>query len=296
MATTPPRKREHSWRTPALTRKSLRFSAAPMDLPFITQSGRSSLNLKHNLETTTATSASAIFLPTPLTIGTGRKTRLSFPIKPSGNSRGLTAKLLSMASETNEPPLEAFTEEQAQTQEGTEILDECEEPQRSSLHESVDLKCSTTPISNHIREFSTPPPKPRIEQKPVFEPFADSPDECVVRMSIDELHKIPHKKLQNPFLTLSKRDLPPLNLKVDYSTHLELINHRTGERKIEELSDEQRLLKPRKLDFSLAEHVPVKLNYNITNKYIENTLGLKFSMESSQAKNPAGFDIFSPPS
>ncbi|OBA20749.1 hypothetical protein METBIDRAFT_43864 [Metschnikowia bicuspidata var. bicuspidata NRRL YB-4993] len=37
---------------------------------------------------------------------------------------------------------------------------------------------------------------------------------------------------------------------VDYSTHMELINHRTGERKVEVLLEEQRKFKPKKLNFS----------------------------------------------
>lgn len=285
---TPPRKREHGWVTPTSTRKSLRFSAR-MDLPFISHS-----NLKHFLDSIDGIDAPPpqFLLPTPLTVGTGRKTRLQVSVKPSIKSRGLTARLLSMASET--PQTRSPSPSESLTIPPTNLKIE-------SLEQTIEphslKQCPSTPrTTSSVDEFSTPPPKPKIEQKPIFEPFADSPNHCVVRMSVDELHKIPQKKLHNPFLTLSIQESRLLTSKVDYSTHLELVNHRTGERKIEELTEEQRALRPKKLDFSQVEHVPVKLNYNITNKYIENSLGPKFSMDNSQAKNSAGFDIFSPPS
>lgn len=51
---------------------------------------------------------------------------------------------------------------------------------------------------------------------------------------------VPQKKASNPF------GKPP----VDYSTHVEYINHRTGERKVEALTEEQKQFKPKKIDFS----------------------------------------------
>lgn len=282
---TPPRKREHTWVTPVSTRKSLRF-APRLDLPFITHP-----NLKHALDSIEGAAAPQFLLPTPLTVGTGRKARLQFAVKPSVKSRGLTARLLSMASEAPQTECPSPTTAQSPAQTPTHS------PRQGLEHDvGSQPQCPSTPrISASVDEYSTPPPKPKIEQKAVFEPFADSPGDHVVCMSVDELHKIPQKKLHNPFLTLYTQEPRLVTSKVDYSTHLELVNHRTGEKKIEELTEEQRALRPRKLDFSLAEHVPVKLNYNITNKYIENSLGPKFSMDSSQAKNSAGFDIFSPP-
>lgn len=200
-------------------------------------------------------------LPTPLTVGTGRKVRPTFAtIKPSVKSKGLTAQLLSLADE------------------------------------DVQQSYARNQETVHAQDPVTPPPKPRIEQIPVFEPFANSPEDDVVFVSMEELDKIPKRQLSNPFLSLALPEQPldtdgaPV---VDYSTHLELVNHRTGERRVEQLSDEQRTMRPRKLDFSLAELVPVKVNNNITNRYLENTLGLKFSMSPSLAKNSMGFDIFS---
>lgn len=62
--------------------------------------------------------------------------------------------------------------------------------------------------------------------------------------------------LVNPFLAPSlparKRAVNPFSLKpaVDYATHVEYINHRTGERRVEELLESQRRIGPKKLDFS----------------------------------------------
>ncbi|GEQ69742.1 hypothetical protein JCM33374_g3416 [Metschnikowia sp. JCM 33374] len=72
-------------------------------------------------------------------------------------------------------------------------------------------------------------------------------------------------KLANPFLSTEQckqsknspfrtsRGNNPFTVKqnqVDYATHLELVNHRTGERKVTLLSEEQQKFKPKKIDFS----------------------------------------------
>lgn len=63
--------------------------------------------------------------------------------------------------------------------------------------------------------------------------------------------------MQNPFLESTPARDPPATTfgnnsrpAVNYDTHLELVNHRTGERKVELLLESQRQLKPKKLDFS----------------------------------------------
>lgn len=156
----------------------------------------------------------------------------------------------------------------------------------------LELEASPT-FLQELQEPTTPPPKPRVEQKPVFEPFPDTPDGHVVVVDVDELLHIRRWQPSNPFVNVDSIDVQtPAMSEIDLSTHIELINHRTGERRIEELSEEQRRMKPRRLDFSLANSLPVKPNYNITNRYIENTLGPKFSMDYSLAKRSAGFDIF----
>ncbi|SGZ54240.1 CIC11C00000002780 [Sungouiella intermedia] len=66
----------------------------------------------------------------------------------------------------------------------------------------------------------------------------------------------PGPKLINPFVTSTeppaKKVKNPFNntTEIDYSTHNEFINHRTGERKVEALLESQRKFKPKKIDFS----------------------------------------------
>lgn len=61
--------------------------------------------------------------------------------------------------------------------------------------------------------------------------------------------------LVNPFLDGTKsiqkrKTVFQAKSPVDYSTHNEFLNHRTGERKVVELTSEQREIGPRRLDFS----------------------------------------------
>ncbi|CAK7891138.1 hypothetical protein CAAN1_01S03774 [[Candida] anglica] len=60
------------------------------------------------------------------------------------------------------------------------------------------------------------------------------------------------KEIHNPFLSPKRNSLQSTPIKrgtIDYSTHMELVNNKTGERKIVELSPEQATIKPKKLDF-----------------------------------------------
>lgn len=59
-------------------------------------------------------------------------------------------------------------------------------------------------------------------------------------------------KLENPFLSSSRGAKSSSFRKsdVDYSTHIEYFNHRTGERRVEELLESQKKFKPKKIDFS----------------------------------------------
>ncbi|CAH2354755.1 hypothetical protein CLIB1423_18S02960 [[Candida] railenensis] len=79
----------------------------------------------------------------------------------------------------------------------------------------------------------------------------------------DEAHyrdNIETEDVENPFVSPSTHQLPqfkpPFTPKsksqsnVDYSTHMELVNNRTGERSIVALSHEQASIKPKRLDFS----------------------------------------------
>lgn len=235
-------------------------------------------------------------LPTPVTAESESKPRLHLYVRPSRKSRNLTAKLLSLANDDQR------TEPVCQDPRSTEEMHATESDilEKSSREVEYDDDLNPLPsspgvgsIESVLIEPVTPPPKPRIEQRPFFERFSKSCNKNVVYVSENEIRNIPKVKLHNPFIAqviLKETHTEPSE--IDYSIHLELVNHRTGERKIKELNAEQRGIKPRRLDFSLAEQVPVNLNYNITNKYIESNLGPPFSMESSLAKSSMGFDIF----
>lgn len=81
-----------------------------------------------------------------------------------------------------------------------------------------------------------------------FNTCFSSDEESDVELAPHELH--------NPFLdppAVQKKTLSKAfqsKLPVDYSTHIEYINHRTGERRVEELTEEQKQFKPKKIDFS----------------------------------------------
>lgn len=84
-------------------------------------------------------------------------------------------------------------------------------------------------------------PNPFVEKKTItiINPFSKKP-----------------VKMANPFNTSSNNNSiknrsrnPPLQ-EIDYSTHMELINPKTGARIIRELSENEKRIKPKKLDFS----------------------------------------------
>lgn len=66
------------------------------------------------------------------------------------------------------------------------------------------------------------------------------------------------KELINPFVessstevNVSSKSTPARSrTPINYDTHMELVNHRTGERKIEAISPSRRQLRPRRIDFS----------------------------------------------
>ncbi|KAI3402579.2 hypothetical protein KGF56_004671 [Candida oxycetoniae] len=84
----------------------------------------------------------------------------------------------------------------------------------------------------------------------------DEDGEKVRTMSYLETKKIPRASLINPFienenekdanLGNNKQDLPS---RIDYNTHMELVNNKTGERKVLKLTKNQMKYKPKKLSF-----------------------------------------------
>lgn len=109
---------------------------------------------------------------------------------------------------------------------------------------------------------------------------------------------------QDPFLANPFGITIPPTKPVDYSTHNEFHNSRTKETIIRELTDHEKLFKPKKLDFSAAQ--PVKVNNNIQNfqnahspKLLDEKIGKKFMLKNlnefmvdGKPKNSLGFEIF----
>lgn len=232
---------------------------------------------KHSLDHVSVdTRPQAVFLPTPLTVGTGRKTKQSFGLaEPSTRSKSLTATLQALAYGDEQPT---------------------QRPHLSNtnyISEESEAFAEFTPFKNPSPANQAAPTTPPQYNEPLLSSFSDSEDEVQI-VKISDLHKIPRKKLRNPFTDdfTSPQDSPPEKHSLDLSTHMEMVNHRTGERRVEKLSAEQQRFKPRKLNFTLDVKTPVRVNYNVTNKYIGSSIGKSFIMGEPQAKSSPGFNIF----
>lgn len=245
--TTPPRKtvaREPI--TPSSTRCHKSNSLRPMVSPFLTP--RSSR--KNATDRIGPSPRQTSILPTPLTVGSGRKGRAPFPDQKSLKSRNLTATLqkLSEDNQTKQPIT----------------------PPRPSTPQNQVLADPSTPYSAGLG-------------------ILGSDNDTIRVINVDDLKHIPRKKLPNPFLESHAPRPKKQPAAIDLATQMELVNHRTGERKIEQLLEEQRRFKPRKLEFTPAVN-PVKVNYNIANKFVGKNMGKAFTMEDTSKQ---GFSIFS---
>lgn len=214
------------------------------------------------------------FLPTPLTVGSGRKPKQTFGLAaPSTRSKSLTASLQALADGDTEISCQNFFG-------NTPSVTEETSPKGLLFNDSV-LFPQAGP--------TTPP----TYNEPSLTSFSDSDDDIQI-VKVSDLAKIPRKKLKNPFVEepASPHFLRPEKHNLDLSTQMEMVNNRTGERRIEKLTAEQQRFKPRKLDFTLDVKNPVRVNYNVTNKYIGSSIGKSFIMGEPQAKSSPGFNIF----
>ncbi|KAI5967329.1 hypothetical protein CANMA_003149 [Candida margitis] len=134
------------------------------------------------------------------------------------------------------------------------------------------------PVTNRteVRETPSTPTKQVIDEDTVRQWHDNSDDndeeeEEVEVTTWEETQKIPKAKLPNPFLTstdssfkedkkeeftLGNLSNPFLDNKetkgeegIDYNTHMELINNKTGQRKVVKLTKNQMKIKPKKLSF-----------------------------------------------
>ena len=249
--------------------------------------------------------AQTLFLPTPLTVGSGRKSKFHPGLcEPSTRSKSLTASLHALADEHTESRPRKLDLQVEDT-----LLRECDLQTDDSLNaearETPEIEHALSPHDSTINYFSsdplTPPtvaniPEPKTPskfQRCSIDGFSDSEDDIQI-VKVCDLDRIARKRLKNPFVgeAPDHEYRSPKKQELDLSTHMELLNHRTGERRVEKLSAEQQRFKPRKLDFTLDVKNPVKENYNIANKYIGNSIGKSFIMGEPQSKSSLSFNIF----
>lgn len=225
-------------------------------------------------------------LPTPSTIGSGRKLTpsSSSKIKPAALTFDTLSKLNdNLKFESDDEEQEQSHDNSNVTQKGDDVNDfflkPNNKPQEGQFVLNSNLLKSPTQI---VRQPSSPTKlsfsSPSIPQTPLKQLINDdkvndwhgksqkyfSDDD----ISEDELAK--PKELVNPFLTDSTTD--PTNKRginvnnpfnssnnnvcskgdTDYSTHVEYIHGKTGEKKVVKLLERQANIKPKKLDFSSA--------------------------------------------
>lgn len=199
---------------------------------------------------------SLLFLPTPLATGSSRKVKLySDLVEPSRTSRSLTASLEALARE--------------------------------------DQKGATVPTNNSSKTpvLRTPSPRPSLYNENENDPFSDSDSDILV-MREEDLKNISRFNMPNPFIELnSSTKVENDSEGIDLSTHMELINHRTGKKIIEKLSEEEQRFKPRKLVFT--QDVEPEVNYNVANRFLDKNMGRNFTMEGGSMPSKLGFSIFS---
>lgn len=116
-----------------------------------------------------------------------------------------------------------------------------------------------------------------------------------------------NRQINNPFITTPLDTGTKINIPkspaIDYSTHAEYYNNKTGERIIRELTKEERRIKPKKLDLTVTDnekksHLPTRLTSDDSGNHSKNA-GEKFLLNNlnsfmvdSKPKRGLNFDIF----
>lgn len=104
-----------------------------------------------------------------------------------------------------------------------------------------------------VNEFKVPktPAKQIIDNSRTKE--SENEDDWEV-MDIDEVAKIPRAKLRNPFIDTFEPTSPitpeeSTGDRINYDTHMELINSKTGKKRVVKLTKNQMKIKPKRLSF-----------------------------------------------
>ncbi|EGW31229.1 uncharacterized protein SPAPADRAFT_61806 [Spathaspora passalidarum NRRL Y-27907] len=164
-----------------------------------------------------------LLLPVPSTVGSGRKRRTS-GVSTTTSSGNITFS----------QPLCMHEEEEA-----IEDVTVTATPKAQVITSSM--------VDNwHGKSFNN-----------AFSDEEDDDEKEVETMTLGQSKLIPRVKLENPFIDgpttpkTKKEDNPFIedSSKVDYETHMELVNHRTGVKRIVKLNKNQMKIKPKKLSF-----------------------------------------------
>ncbi|CAI5758479.1 unnamed protein product [Candida verbasci] len=109
-----------------------------------------------------------------------------------------------------------------------------------------EIQCEQEP------EFKTP--GKQIITKDIVNEWNEEKDDGVEIIDQEKVNEIPRAKLKNPFIDDGEdRHIDKMSSKnecdIDYNTHMELINNKTGKKKILKLTKNQMKIKPKKLSF-----------------------------------------------
>ncbi|KAK6457032.1 uncharacterized protein RJT20DRAFT_127163 [Scheffersomyces xylosifermentans] len=191
-----------------------------------------------------------LLLPAPSTVGSGRKSNTSL----ASSAKISKPKSLNFESLSRLNSNLQFEEE--------EVDEDIDEEQENAL-----VSASRVPST---------PSKQLINKGLVNEWYGKSynnfsSDEDLSDAEMDEILSKPQHKMENPFVDNGKESnqTKPLAFEsttdvanpfaessnsngknVNYATHMELVNHRTGEKRVLKLTSHQSKIKPKKLDFS----------------------------------------------
>lgn len=203
-------------------------------------------------ETPARDSSFGLFLPTPSTVGSGRKSGTARPhLKPPPVSIEAIAAL-------NDNLHFEDDSDDATTTQYSDVFSL--PPKQASFIFSSNLKAQPkmayepeSPSKGH-RKMPMTPRKQMIDDELINEWHGKSRNDTFIadEVEVNEL-RAQRKELTNPFVSVpgsSSRLTHVPKSDVDYSTHAEYINSRTGEKKVVELLERQRQIRPKKLDFS----------------------------------------------
>lgn len=178
-------------------------------------------------------------------------------------------------------------------------------------HSIVPLSSASTPFLGPPTERTPGTPRGKIIEESDVSRFAklchpqhnqfDSSEEL-----LDD--EVTSKALINPFVEPKKRTTPLINpfqsskqpTRTDYSSKLELFNSRTGKYTVLDLSEKEKRIKPKKLDFGAATNNKVNDKRDTKeDESLDDKMGKKYLMKNLkgfmidiQPKNSLGFEIF----